>query len=127
MSRRYFACAAALAAAALAACISPRELAYDADGAPGRPYPDGAFGPPVPGRFGGFGEEDWRYGRFEPVQVDPQPVLYNLDMPQQINNSPASGIPLGPVDLMFLMSSEGDDDGGPPNYAGVMPFFRLRF
>ena len=132
MSRRFTAWVAALAAAALTACAaSPRELAYDADGYPGRPYEDGAFGPPVPGRYGGFGEEDWRYGRFTPVQVDPEPMLYNLDVAQQVNNSPASGIPLGPVDLFFLVSSEDDpyddDPGADSDLGGVMPFVRIPF
>lgn len=131
MPRRVRAGAAALAAAALAACTpTPRELAYDADGYPGRPDHDGAWGPPVPGRFGGFGEEDWRYGRFNPVQVDPDPMFYNLDLAQQVNDSPASGIPLGPVDLFFLVSSDdglGDDDESDTELYGVMPFIRLPF
>lgn len=132
MSGRFTAWAAALAAAALTACaVSPRELAYDADGTPGRPYPDGAYGPSVPGRYGGFGEEDWRYGRFRPAQVDPEPMLYNGDMAQQVNNSPMSGIPLGPVDLFFLVSSEDDpyddDLGAGSDFYGVMPFIRIPF
>ncbi len=132
MTRRTLAWAVAAATAVLSACaVSPRELAYDADGYPGRPDHDGAWGPPVPGRFGGFGEEDWRYGRFNPVQVDPDPMLYNLDLAQQVNDSPASGLPLGPVDLFFLVSSEDDpydeDFDDDSDFYGVMPFIRIPF
>lgn len=122
----------ALVSAWLAACTTaPSSLELDADGLPGRPESDAAWGPSSPGRVvGGFGESDWRYGEFLPPGVNPEPVPEKLDFNQHLDASPfgaeVSDFPRGEADTDFFLfgTSEdvADDDGeaGEGQVGGVL-------
>ncbi|MCW8142015.1 MAG: hypothetical protein KIT58_24170 [Planctomycetota bacterium] len=98
---------------------------------PGRPYPNGAWGQPRPGKSR-FGDPDWRYGEFRPRHVDPDVLLFNPDLQEQIDDSPAgvrvSEFPRGRDNTrVFVVVSSEDDTSPGPTPGGGMAVIRVPF
>lgn len=127
--------ASALLTGWLAACTTtPSSLELDADGLPGRAQTDAAWGPSSPGRVGGFGESDWRYGEFLPPQVNPEPTPQKLDFNTHLDASPfgaeVSDFPRGRADTDFFIFGTSEDVAGDDGEAGEgqgMAVFRIPF